>query len=148
MFSLKHACICSVYFDESSFEIPLKQQMLNYKPKNSRNLKADAIPIKNFPFSTRSTKHCKSIDEREKRQIKRNKRKEFKEIVENLSPNIDYSEEIKLSNSEVNKQDNEVNFLKNKIAELKCENDKLTMKCKQLIEQNTELMTDLTTKKK
>lgn len=43
--------ICSIHFEADSFEIPMKQRLLQYNPKNSRNLRVDAVPVLNLPGS-------------------------------------------------------------------------------------------------
>ncbi|CAH1989757.1 unnamed protein product [Acanthoscelides obtectus] len=47
--NLRNACICSEHFDASCFEIPLRQKLLKYTPKNSRYLKPDAVPTLRLP---------------------------------------------------------------------------------------------------
>lgn len=46
------ARICSIRFEQSSFEIPLKQRLLQYNPKNSRTLRCDAMPTLHLPGSS------------------------------------------------------------------------------------------------
>ncbi|KAL1487860.1 hypothetical protein ABEB36_015510 [Hypothenemus hampei] len=41
----KQAYVCSLHFNETSFQTDLKHELLNYTPKNNRNLKEDAIPV-------------------------------------------------------------------------------------------------------
>ncbi|CAH0548841.1 unnamed protein product [Brassicogethes aeneus] len=53
--NLKNACICSVHFAEGCSEIPLRQRMLQYCPKNSRHLKPDAIPTLRLPGTSKAT---------------------------------------------------------------------------------------------
>lgn len=50
------ARICSKHFDEHSFEIPLKHQLLHYNPKNFRNLKPEAVPELNLPGHDKKSK--------------------------------------------------------------------------------------------
>jgi hypothetical protein len=45
--NLQNASICSQHFEESCFEVPLKQRLLNYNPKNARYLKTDSVPTIN-----------------------------------------------------------------------------------------------------
>ncbi|KAL1488838.1 hypothetical protein ABEB36_014633 [Hypothenemus hampei] len=44
-FNTKNAYVCSLHFNETSFQTNLKHKLLNYTPKNNRNLKEDAIPV-------------------------------------------------------------------------------------------------------
>ncbi|GLV38194.1 uncharacterized protein CBL_12840 [Carabus blaptoides fortunei] len=75
--NLKNACISSVHFETSCFEIPLRQQLLKYTPKNSRNLKFDAVPTLNLPIPSQVKKH-------EDRSLRLTKRTQLREINENL----------------------------------------------------------------
>ncbi|KAF2896683.1 hypothetical protein ILUMI_09498 [Ignelater luminosus] len=48
--------ICSIHFAVDSLHVPLRQQMLEYKPINARNLKAEAIPTENLPLRSNKKK--------------------------------------------------------------------------------------------
>lgn len=63
-----------------SYNIPLKQKLLNYIPKNSRNLKPDAIPTLNLPIK----KMTVTSQERSERIRERKRKAENKEIVDSL----------------------------------------------------------------
>ncbi|VEN48021.1 unnamed protein product [Callosobruchus maculatus] len=77
------ARICSIHFEQSSFEIPLRQRLLQYNPKNSRTLKRDARSTLHLPASS-----CKAIKktERQTRCIKRDQQA----IVANLLKKNDH----------------------------------------------------------
>nr|CAH7759844.1 unnamed protein product [Callosobruchus chinensis] len=74
--NLKNACICSKHFDNSCFEIPLRQKLLDYTPKNSRHLKPDAIPILNLPGC-----HEPNSENKEERSARLMKRSQHKTVT-------------------------------------------------------------------
>lgn len=49
------ARICSLHFTPSSYEVSLKQRLLNYEPTKVRTLKASAVPTENLNPSLLST---------------------------------------------------------------------------------------------
>ncbi|KAJ4449460.1 hypothetical protein ANN_00859 [Periplaneta americana] len=73
------ARICSLHFEESSYEVPLKQKLLNYEPKSSRNLKVDAVPTKALSQSCLKRKSTDNL--RLDRCEKRRRRKEIHDII-------------------------------------------------------------------
>ncbi|KAF6205530.1 hypothetical protein GE061_019703 [Apolygus lucorum] len=74
--NVRTATICSVHFSSDSFDTPLKYKLLNYRPKNLRDLKKDAIPSLHLPRPQR--KECKSSREN------RMERKEQRGILKNI----------------------------------------------------------------
>ncbi|KAJ4425507.1 hypothetical protein ANN_27701 [Periplaneta americana] len=72
-----------VHFEESSYEVPLKQTLLNYEPKSSRNLKVDAVPTKALAQSCLKRKSTDNL--RLDRCEKRRRRKEIHDIIANSS---------------------------------------------------------------
>ncbi|CAH0564616.1 unnamed protein product [Brassicogethes aeneus] len=78
--NLKSACVCSIHFEADSFQIPLKQKLLNYTPKNARNLKQDARPTLNLP----GKKLAVTPGERSERLHKRKQKAENKDIVDSI----------------------------------------------------------------
>ncbi|CAH0556742.1 unnamed protein product [Brassicogethes aeneus] len=79
--NLKNATICSIHFEEKYFEIPLKQRLLNYSPKNARNLKAEAVPTLNLPGGSLDTAQKQKSKERTLRTTKRRRRGEVEDII-------------------------------------------------------------------
>ncbi|KAL1488225.1 hypothetical protein ABEB36_015180 [Hypothenemus hampei] len=55
-FNTKNAYVCSLHFNETSFQTNLKHELLNYTPKNNRNLKEDANPYLSLIISKRLRK--------------------------------------------------------------------------------------------
>ncbi|XP_050300162.1 THAP domain-containing protein 1-like [Anthonomus grandis grandis] len=52
--NLKNACICSEHFEQDCYEVPLRQRLLNYNPRNTRILKEDALPTLNLRLAKSS----------------------------------------------------------------------------------------------
>lgn len=70
------ACICSSHFEDSCFEMPLKYRLLSYVPaKNSRILKADALPTLHLP-----NKKEYSFEERDKRSRRVDSRRDRRDV--------------------------------------------------------------------
>ncbi|KAJ4431301.1 hypothetical protein ANN_19898 [Periplaneta americana] len=76
---LETSRICSLHFEETSYEVPLKQKLLNYEPKSSRNLKVDAVPTKALAQSCLKRKSTDNL--RLNRCEKRRRRKEIHDII-------------------------------------------------------------------
>nr|CAH7759843.1 unnamed protein product [Callosobruchus chinensis] len=96
--NLKNACICSKHFDNSCFEIPLRQKLLDYTPKNSRHLKPDAIPILNLPGCHEPNSENK--EERSARLMKRSQHKTVTALLNSSTSGI--SEPVQQSSANTN----------------------------------------------
>nr|CAH7713705.1 unnamed protein product [Callosobruchus chinensis] len=91
-------CICSKHFDNSCFEIPLRQKLLDYTPKNSRHLKPDAIPILNLPGCHEPNSENK--EERSARLMKRSQHKTVTALLNSSTSGI--SEPVQQSSANTN----------------------------------------------
>lgn len=77
------ARICSLHFKATDFEVPLKQKLLNYCPRNSRHLKADAIPTVNLPFHPVAERNEKRFGENQAR-LQRLQMRRRREIIDEI----------------------------------------------------------------
>jgi hypothetical protein len=78
LFLLFLARICSIHFDDSSYEIPLRHKLLQYNPKSSRILKPDALPILHLPgFAQVSRK----TSDRQIRELRRDQKKSITDLL-------------------------------------------------------------------
>lgn len=80
-----------MHFLPSCFEIPLRQQLLNYTPKNSRNLKPDAIPTEQLPKSSSCIEKTKEINARSIRASVRRRKSTITELLNQPEENNNQS---------------------------------------------------------
>lgn len=76
--NVKTARVCSLHFDDSSYERNLRFELLGYTARNRRLLKPDAVPFLNLPLQ--KSQNVEQILAREGRVDKRNRSK----LVETL----------------------------------------------------------------
>lgn len=93
------ARICSEHFSPASYMMPLQQQLLNYAPKNSRNLKSDAVPTEKLPAiktNENNTSAGNKSTEREERMKKREKRLVVQKLLHTKNTEI-LTDDIKVT---------------------------------------------------
>ena len=132
-FDLTYATICSVHFSEECFVTPLKHTLLQYSPKNFRNLKEDAVPSLQLP----STKTLPNSQDRHERLHKRQRVNLVRSLIVSAnSSNANNSSEKCERNADVNNC-NSVEVLREKLKEME-------EKINKLEEMNKELCTNIT----
>lgn len=80
MLSYFLACVCSEHFEVNSFEVPLRERLLNYTFKNSRHLKHDAVPTLKLPGNN-GKENKRQAEERSDRSAKRMRRGEVNDML-------------------------------------------------------------------
>ncbi|XP_050315855.1 THAP domain-containing protein 1 B-like [Anthonomus grandis grandis] len=76
--NFKNARICSVHFKEDCFEIPLREKLLNYTPKNAHHLKSNSVPTLHLPGSF---KRSATSTNREMRMVKRKRQEQIEDLL-------------------------------------------------------------------
>nr|CAH7725047.1 unnamed protein product [Callosobruchus chinensis] len=137
--NLKNARICSIHFEQNSFEIPLRQRLLQYSPKNSRTLKCDAMPTLYLPGPSYTT--IKKT-ERHTRFIKRDQQAIVADLLnknDQLQPSTSREKPVELLGS-INIDEMETNI--EDVSELVI--GRLQEKIKMLEEENKKLKQEVT----
>ncbi|KAF5293021.1 hypothetical protein FQA39_LY13790 [Lamprigera yunnana] len=80
----------SLHFEATCYEILLRQQLLNYYPKKTRNLKQCAIPTLNLPTIKGNELKRKATENRTDRIQKRNRKKDDNDILNATTVSIYY----------------------------------------------------------
>lgn len=78
--NVKTARVCSLHFNSNSFNRDLRYELLNYAPRNQRDLKYDAIPTINLHSNNKN--HDSQSETR--RQVRARNRERIKYISDTL----------------------------------------------------------------
>jgi len=99
------ACICSIHFDASCFEVSLKHKLLQWNPSNLRDLKPDSIPTLNLGIPEAS-KSVTVKNQRLSRLLKRQQKELVQDILkQSCEFTINLTESTSSSNSQTIEQD-------------------------------------------